>query len=317
MKVNLIAKRLLCCALTTLMFSSTLAFAAEVPVSQTEQNVDGKQILTKVFEVEPDVDPETLKEEGLEQNGFVYSLSSFTKEVYEIENRKEAVREQTLELKSLKEEDAYIEALKVLPQTLEYSEDGYEGTLYLQTGTIEVAETGRTTHTGTNKITKNYTVEYNDDDLIPTTAAQSGTTYNLASISWAEGSYSEDATLPDNYVATATYTKGYSYSTVDGYTTTASYRGTVEATENTRVRYTAEYIGTVPKTPLQKLTTGTTTAVKALFILAIGVAALLFIILVIVKGIKLLRDKLVEQKEAKKMKAESADADMGDPNAAI
>lgn len=305
--------RFLCGTLSALLLSTTIAFAAEVPVSQTEQNVDGKQILTKVFEVEPSVDPETLKEDGLEQNGFVYHLSSFTKEVYEIENRKEAVQEQTLELKSQKEQDAYIEALKILPQTLEYAQDGYEGTLYLQTGTIEIAETGRTTHTGTNKITKNYTVEYNDDSLIPETAAQNGTTYNLSTISWSEGSYGEDETLPDNYVATATYTKGYSYSTVDGYVTTASYRGTVEATENTRIRYTAEYVGSIPMTRMEKFQAGTTAAVKALFILALGVAALLFILLVLWKGVKAIREKIREKRE----ETHPAQEDLQDPNGAI
>ena len=57
----------------------------EVPIEQTEQMIDGKQTLTKVFEVDPSVDPATLQEDGLEMNGFRYSLVSLTKETFDKE----------------------------------------------------------------------------------------------------------------------------------------------------------------------------------------------------------------------------------------
>ena len=202
------------------------AFAlSEVPVSQTNQNVDGKQLLTKVFEVDPSVDPESLKEDGIELDGYRYSLTSFTKDIIQKEDSIDVSQEQTVALKSMKEMDAYIEALKLLPATVEYDQDGYAGKLNLMTNTIEISETGRSSHSGTQKVTRTFTCDYNDDSLVP------------------DGRYGEDGTIPENYVATAVYTKGYSYTTVDGYQATATYSGEVEAVNDEMVRYTLQYTG--------------------------------------------------------------------------
>ena len=69
------ARRFAACLAVALLLCSQ-AFAMEVPIEQTEQMIDGKQTLTKVFEVDPSVDPATLQEDGLEMNGFRYSLVS-------------------------------------------------------------------------------------------------------------------------------------------------------------------------------------------------------------------------------------------------
>ena len=47
---------------------------AAVPVSQTENDINGRHILTKVFDVTPDTDPETLKEDGMTVGGYTYEL---------------------------------------------------------------------------------------------------------------------------------------------------------------------------------------------------------------------------------------------------
>ena len=220
------------------------AFAlSEVPVSQTNQNVDGKQLLTKVFEVDPSVDPESLKEDGIEIDGYRYSLTSFTKDIIQKEDSIDVSQEQTVALKSTKEMDAYIEALKLLPATVEYDQDGYAGKLNLMTNTIEISETGRSSHSGTQKVTRTFTCDYNDESLVPSTVTVSGSTYKRSSITWADGRYGEDGTIPENYVATAVYTKGYSYTTVDGYQATATYSGEVEAVNDEMVRYTLQYTG--------------------------------------------------------------------------
>lgn len=52
-----------------LLFTQVIAYALEVPVSQTEHEIDGKQTLVKVYEVSPSVDPNSLIEADFEQNG--------------------------------------------------------------------------------------------------------------------------------------------------------------------------------------------------------------------------------------------------------
>lgn len=247
----------------------------EVPVSQTEQMIDGKQTLTKVFEVTPSVDPETLKEDGLELNGYSYALTSFTKEVFTKEDSEDVSETQTIVLKTTKEDDAYIEALKTLPQTIDYEKDGYSGKLNIVVSSIEITETGRSNHTGTSKVTKTYTLDYNDDTLVPSTVTEKGNTYKRAKISWAEGSFSEGSTIPDNYVATVTYTRGYSYSTVDGYQATATYSGEVFLEEDEMIRYTAQYIGSpvVDESPNSWVGKFLVGLIIVAFIAAIAVAA--------------------------------------------
>ena len=216
----------------------------EVPVSQTEANVNGRQVLTKVFEVSPDTDPESLKEYGLVIGGYEYTLSSFTKETATKEDTKSVSKEETISLKSSKKNDAYLEALKTFSQTIDYNEDGYTGELNLVASTIEVSETGYSSHTASDTKTKTYTFDYNDDSLVPATINVGGSTYKRVSVSWSDGAYGPDGIMPENYVATAKYSRSYSYSSVDGYQAVATYTGNVSLSDSEMVRYTVEYIGT-------------------------------------------------------------------------
>lgn len=216
----------------------------EVPVSQTEANINGRQVLTKVFEVGPDVNPESLKEYGLVIGGYEYTLSSFTKETTTKEDSKAVSKEETISLKSSNKNDAYLEALKNFSQTVHFDEDGYEGELNLIAATIEVSETGRSTQKASDVKTKTYTFDYNDDSLVPATINVGGKTYNRMSVSWSDGAYGPDGVMPENYIATARYGRSWTYSSVDGYQATATYSGTANLVNSAMVRYTVEYIGT-------------------------------------------------------------------------
>ena len=216
----------------------------EVPVSQTEANINGRQVLTKVFEVGPDVNPESLKEYGLVIGGYEYTLSSFTKETTTKEDSKAVSKEETISLKSSNKNDAYLEALKNFSQTVHFDEDGYEGELNLIAATIEVSETGRSTQKASDVKTKTYTFDYNDDSLVPATISVGGKTYNRMSVSWSDGAYGPDGVMPENYIATARYCRSWPYSSVDGYQATATYSGTADLVNSAMVRYTVEYIGT-------------------------------------------------------------------------
>lgn len=223
---------------------TTQAFALEVPVSQTEQMVNGQQMLIKVFETTPETDPQTLIEENIQQNGYVYTMTSIVKDTITKEDDKEITQIETITIDSSDEDDARVEALKSLPPFIEYDTDGYTGKLYPLVNTLELSETGRTSHSGSNKITRTYTYEYNDDSLIPASVTEGGKTYNKASVTWSEGSYMENSTIPENYVATVTYTRPYSYTTINGFTASMTYSGTVEIEYDDIIQYTLTYYGT-------------------------------------------------------------------------
>ena len=224
-----------------------------VPVSQTENDINGRHILTKVFEVTPGTDPETLKEDGMTVGGYTYELISFTKENDSFEDTQTVSQPETLPLTAKTSAEAYKEAVVSFAPTITYDQDGYTGTLYLDNASIEVSETGRTEQKGSDAFTKSYTLEYNDEDAIPSTVTQNGKTYSRLSISWSDGEYGDDGTIPNNYIATVRYGRSYTYSTVDGYQATATYAGEVSYKNTTVIRYTAEYLGTPITTNLQAM----------------------------------------------------------------
>lgn len=215
-----------------------------VPVSQTENDINGRHILTKIFEVNPGTDPETLKEDGMEVGGYRYELISITKETDNFEDTQTVSVPQSLALSAKSSDAAYREAVANFAPSIEYDQDGYIGELYLDNSSIEVSETGRQSHKGSDGITKTYTMAYNDDSQIPSTVTQNGKTYSRSSISWSDGEYGADGVMPENYVATVRYTRSYTYSTVDGYQATANYAGEVMYKNASIIRYKVEYLGT-------------------------------------------------------------------------
>ena len=268
----------------------------EVPVSQTEANINGRQMLTKVFEVGPETDPESLKEYGLVIGGYEYTLSSFTKETTTKEDSTSVSKEQTIALKSSNKNDAYLEALKSFSQTIRFDEEGYTGELNLVAATIEVSETGRSTQKASDVQTKKYTFDYNDDSLVPATITVGGKTYSRTSVSWADGAYGPDGVMPENYVATAKYSRSWTYSSVDGYQATATYTGSVNLSDATMVRYTVEYIGSPIETAVETAKTGLfsnltgdnatgSTGMVVMMVLLFAMAAL-FVVLVATGKIK-------------------------------
>lgn len=217
----------------------TNAYALEIPVSQTEQMIDGRQTITQVFEVSPEVSPESLIQEEIIQHGYRFTMTSITKDTVLVEDEKEITQEHSIVVNVSDADKARLEALLSMPAFIEYDEEGYTGKLYPVVNSLSGRETGRTSHSGYNTIKRTYTFDYNDDSLVPT--SDSG--YSLSNISWAEGEYMDDSAIPENYVATATYKKGYSYSTVDGWEYTMSYVGDVKFEHEDTIRYTLVYTG--------------------------------------------------------------------------
>lgn len=270
--------------LIALMLASQ-AFAMEVPISQTEEMVNGRQTLVKVFEVPADTNPETLIETDLSQNGYDYEMSSIVKDVVTKSDKKNISQEQSVVCNTSKEDDARIEALKSLPAFIDYNEDGYTGKLYPLVNTLELEETGRTPHSGTNTITKSYTVDYNDESLVPSTVTSGGKTYTKSRVTFSDGSYSADGTIPDNYVATVTYSKGYSYTTVDGYKATMLYSGDVEYEADDTIQYTITYYGTPSQGSGHIFTTASgTPSLISWMLIIIAIAAAVVLILFIVRS---------------------------------
>lgn len=226
-----------------LLFAQVVAYALEVPVSQSEHEIDGKQTLVKVYEVAPSVDPNSLIEADFEQNGFIYHMTSIVKDAIMVEDEVEVTQECEVTVSVSNEDQAKAKAFDNMPPYIEYDQDGYKGKLYPVPNSLEGRMTGQTPHSERKTITKTYSFDYNDDSLVPKTSGS----YTLSSIKWSDGSYLSDTSIPSSYTATATYSKTSNYTTVDGWSFTMSYTGNVEYASEDTIRYTLTYIGTIPE----------------------------------------------------------------------
>lgn len=235
-------KRVLTAIMAALMLSvSTFpALAAEIPISQTSETIGGVKKIVKVFEIAPDADPTPLTE-SFTQGGLTYEMESITKSNSAIEKSKDIAQEHSVTVTASKEDAARADALKALPSYIAYDEDGYSGILYPVLSTMTLNETGRTPHSGVSTTTKQYTLEYNDESLVPGTVSENGQNYTMSSVTWSDGQ-TDDTGFPENYIANATYTRKYSYTTVDGYEATMLYTGTVKNAED-MMQYTVTYTG--------------------------------------------------------------------------
>lgn len=238
---------LMLCLAIALVVPVMAATTPIVPVSQVAQEVNGKQTLTRIYQVGEEVDPNTLIEEKVTSDGFNYTFTGITQSV---ENKAD---EKTVYVKVSKSSatDSLADSIKLFDAEVPYDEDGYTGFLHLDPKSIVTQVTATEQKGGTvNKTaTKTYTLDYNDPTLVPETIEEGGRTLKLKNLTWTEGAYLEDTSVPSYYVATATY--GYSYTSYKDvpseYTTEATYTGTVSKPGENIYTYTLTYTG-VPVT---------------------------------------------------------------------
>lgn len=240
---------LLCLALALSMVMGALAAEAPVgglvvPDSEVAQEVNGKQILTRVFKVDESVDPATLKVEKLTVDGFDYTFTSITQDVETMSDEKRV----QVKVEHTSDTDDMEACIKLFDSELLYDEDGYTGTLHIDPKSVVTVVTATEKKGGTTKknVTKVYNLDSNDPSLVPETITENGITMKRNSLSWQEAGYLPDSSIPTGYIATAVY--GYSktsYTEVPSeYTTTATYTGTVSKEGESVYTYTLTYAGT-------------------------------------------------------------------------
>ena len=190
---------------------------------QTLQDGD-TQLLVKTFLVPQDTDPQTLLEEGLIRRGISYQVSDILcRELPGETERKEVSKTVTTSAQT----DESEELLSLLSPTLEYSEDGFTGTLTLDQNSIRSKADGTQSYAYTLKDTREYTgLDRNDPYYIPKTAEKNGVTLSLADVQWTPmTSAADNSEVPTLFRATATYTGTAWGSKADGYLVSADYTG--------------------------------------------------------------------------------------------
>lgn len=206
-----------------------------IPIERSESNINGQMTIVEIFEVSATVEPNDLVKPNFVQSGYLYSMDSIVKNPFVATREKDVTKEIEISIDSEKLD----ENINKLPFSVEYSEDNYVGTLYLNPQSISTEVTKQESKNSTRKVTKTYTTEYNDPSLIPETMDGMKRT----GLTWAEGSYYEGSSIPSSYVATATYSKTSSHMVDTAWKMVATYQGTARFENTDNIRYTVTYKG--------------------------------------------------------------------------
>lgn len=198
---------------------------------------DGVKLLVKTYEVTSDVTPQSLIESGLTRNGTEYILREVLRETLP-GTAEQQTASQIVSVSS--ESDEREDILSLLPESLDYEENGYTGKLTLDEDSLSTEVKSTSGYTYTVQDSREFAgLERNDPAYIPKTTMKNGLTLTLADVRWSP-SPSENEQYPA-YSATAYYTGKVTGSAADGYLVTAQYSGLVEKAIPGNIRYSIIY----------------------------------------------------------------------------
>lgn len=241
-------RKIICMLIVTLSISS-LAFASTfTPDIIRDYEKNGEKYLAKSYEI--DMSNQYEFENGIElklKDGLkIYELDNTSKNGGKSTLSKEESQIKVVETNSDKIEDVLLE----FPSEIEYEdENGFKGTLLIDTSTVTTTEVFNGTYNKTYKVTE--TVEYqnlnaNDLDKVPKTKVKNGITMKLTSVDWIVQSTQMigSSQVPVSYKCVAHYS-GNGVQKVQGeskYTSSATYRGIIEKEEIEPLNYELTYI---------------------------------------------------------------------------
>ena len=230
-------------AVSPLPASAETAAGMAVPVRVTSENVDGRELVVKVYDLPASDAPARLIEEPFERNGFVYAFESVTKEEKPYEESK--THSETLTVSTASGDLSAV--LGALAPTLSYDDGTYGGTLALDHTSIKTEAAGYEAKNYTVSETKTMEgLDRNDPGYIPKTAVKNGRTWTRSNGEWSvagTGLAADGALVPSTYTAVATYTARASAGVATGYVTTAAYTGRIVSEGTAGIVYTVTYAG--------------------------------------------------------------------------
>ena len=250
--------------------------AVYTPVAVEPIEINGVPTLTKTYEMPPDFDPAALKEEPFSQGGYWYRYERMDKTVQHRTDTQDA--EDTITIDAPSSDLATV--IDRFSVTKSYVKEGVVGDLTLDLQSIKVEATGYKTVTDSHphSVTKSYTLPYNDRSLVPETVQADGLSLPRTGLTWTETANVSDSDVPNNWTATAVYSKTTytSRQVATGYQASAVYRGQIAKTSVDHVTYTVTYVGS--KIPVMPFLDPDVTLSQIVIVCAAGVLLLVFLI---------------------------------------
>lgn len=230
--------------LAVLLLLSTTAFAAEYPSQVSYSMNNGIFEVRKTYELPVDQEPSMQAKQSFEQDGYSFTLTDLLRQELPEQQAKEYTETVTVSSES-KELTAILPLLADTKAVT--TEDGFTGTLKLDTGSITVEPAGYKNNSWTVSATRTYpNLSSMDLEYIPKTTTENGRTLNFSTVDWQTDNTEnvDDDTIGNRFSAVVTYTGTASSRNVTGYTVTAQYSGEVKKVSLDKVQYVAVFHGT-------------------------------------------------------------------------
>ena len=230
--------------LAVLLLLSTTTFAAEYPSQVSYSMNNGIFEVRKTNELPVDQEPAMQAKQSFEQDGYFFTLTDLLRQELPEQQSKEYTETVTVSSES-KELTAILPLLADTKAVT--TEDGFTGTLKLDTGSITVEPAGYKNNSWTVSATRTYpNLSSMDLEYIPKTTTENGRTLNFSTVDWQTDNTEnvDDDAIGDRFSAIVTYTGTASSRNVTGYTVTAQYSGEVEKVSLDKVQYVAVFHGT-------------------------------------------------------------------------
>ena len=203
--------------------------------AEVNEYASGEEMrLERTYLLSPTDDPASIPIGDFEREGWHYTLLDVTRQ----ENPKSDAKDYA-ETYTLNTDTKDMEAImpQLAAERTVTTEDGYTGTLVLDTSSIKVEAAGYNTSTKTVTAVRSYpNLSDADVSFVPKSITDNGRTMELADVQWQESD--------GFYHASATYTGKVSSKYATGYIVTVDYSGEVVRTTMDDTIYTAIFSGT-------------------------------------------------------------------------
>ena len=205
--------------------------------------VNGTEYIVKTFDVARNITEEMLIEEDFESEGYKFTHTNTDRK----ENVSESVRHETRQATLNSSTNSRAEILSQFTQSINYSEDGYAGTLTLDTNSLNTQVSGYGSRSVSISRTREHkNLMFNDPSFVPQSITEDGVTLTLTNIDWVVTgtALAGDALVPTEYKAVALYSGTQHVSYILGYVTTVNYSGLVNKRTVDSINFTITYTGT-------------------------------------------------------------------------
>lgn len=232
----------LCCAALLSCLMTCPALAADALLltpslypTEVKEYANGEEMrLERTYLLSSADDPANIPVGDFDREGWHYTLLDVTRQETVKSDAKDYAETYTLDTDTKDME-------KIMPQLAAErtvtTEDGYTGTLMLDTASIKVEAAGYNTSTRTVTAARTYpNLSDADVSFVPKSITDNGRTLELSDVQWQESE--------GFYLASATYTGKASSKYATGYIVTADYSGEVVRTTADDTVYTAVFSGT-------------------------------------------------------------------------